>query len=119
MGEVLAATEPSDLRDFVAEVADRIKDLGDELSNLRESLRASLRAQQELLECGDAARAQLAPMVERTMHDTLVETKLARQRLAWLVTVLASATVGLPLIGLIRGGGGGAAAGAAQRGGGT
>lgn len=103
VGEVLAATEPSDLRDFVAEVADRIKDLGDELSNLRESLRASLRAQQELLECGDAARAQLAPMVERTMHDTLVETKLARQRLAWLVTVLASATVGLPLIGLILG----------------
>ncbi len=99
VGEVLAATEPSDLRDFVAEVADRIKDLGDELSNLRESLRA----QQELLECGDAARAQLAPMVERTMHDTLVETKLARQRLAWLVTVLASATVGLPLIGLILG----------------
>jgi len=103
VAEVLAATEPSDLRDFVSEVAERIKDLGDELSNLRESLRASLRAQQELLECGDAARAQLAPLVERTMHDTLVETKLARQRLAWLVTVLGGATVVLPLIGLICG----------------
>ena len=58
----LAATPASELRDFIDEVGQKIKDLGDELSNLRVGITNRIRAQEDVVAAGAGALALLDPV---------------------------------------------------------
>jgi len=101
--QLLEATKPSTLHDFIEDVAGRMKDLGDELHSLRSSLDGRSQAQELLLNSGKQTLAKLEPVVQRIMHDTVSLADEANQRLEKTVVGLAAAAVILPMLGLATG----------------
>jgi methyl-accepting chemotaxis protein len=100
LGALAAATEPSDLRDFLDDVASRVKDIGDELANLRTSLQGRNQAELELQAAAREIDAALAPIVDRSMQHAVAGAADAQVRLHRTVAVLAAAALVLPLLGV-------------------
>ena len=103
VADVLAATPPSDLREFIAEVAARIKDLGDELANLQHALGERNLAQEQVVADGNATLALIDPVVRQIMQRTLTTAIASSERLRLIVGVLAGAAVLVPLAGYFAG----------------
>jgi len=100
LDKILEETKPSTVRDFIEDVAGRMKDLGDELINLRVSLEGRNRAQEQLLQAGKQTLSQIEPVVRQIMHETVGLAGEANSRLKNTVLALAAAAVFLPIIGL-------------------
>ena len=98
-----AATQPSTLRDFIEDVAGRMKDLGDELQNFKVALEGRSLAQVALLNAGKQTLAELEPEVRQIMDKTVVLARRANDRLEKTVLGLAVAALLLPLLGLATG----------------
>ncbi len=103
VSEVLAATAPSDLREFVDEVGQKIKDLGDELANLKTGITQRNHAQEQLVAAGNATLALIDPVVRQSMQSTLVTASDASRQLRVTVSGLAAAALIVPLFGLVLG----------------
>lgn len=100
---LLAATAPSTVRDFLDDVAGRMKDLGDELKNQQTSLTERNRAQAEMTETGRVILSRLEPVVRQIMQETVTAANHANRRLEKTVLGLGGAAVLLPLVGLCTG----------------
>jgi len=103
LGPLLDATPPSDLHDFIDDVRGRVKDLGDELRNLRSSIAARNDAQAALVTAGNDTLARLEPAVRRVMRDTVDSAGEAGRRLHLAVAVLGLAALVLPAAGIALG----------------
>jgi methyl-accepting chemotaxis protein len=103
VGEVLTATAPSDLREFIDEVGQKIKDLGDELANLKTALTNRNQTQEQVVAAGNATLALIDPVVRQIMQDTLVTASEASRQLRLIVGGLAAAALIVPLCGLLLG----------------
>ena len=88
------ATPASDLHDFLSEVAQSTRDLGDELANLQQGLTQRRQAVEQLLGASDNLRRRFAPIVEqgmRTASITAASTNRSTERM--LVGVMVGAIV--------------------------
>jgi methyl-accepting chemotaxis protein len=97
---VQAATAPSDLKEFIDDVASRIKDLGEELANLRQAITARNEAQEQVVNAGNTTLALIDPVVRQIMQRTLATAEASSTRLRLIVGVLGGAAILVPLIGL-------------------
>jgi hypothetical protein len=100
---VLAATAPSDLRDFIDEVFSKIKDMGEELSSLKESIVTRNAAQEQTVAAGNATLALIDPVVRKIMQSTLTTADQSNRRLHLTVGSLAAAALIIPLAGFFAG----------------
>jgi len=103
LGELVAVTAPSDLRDFIEEVQSKTKDLRDELANLRTGIAGRDGAQVRMLAAGDHMLIELDPIGPRVMAQTMATAANSSARLHATVLALAIAAVGLPLLGVLAG----------------
>lgn len=97
---LIGETEPSDLRDFLGEVVDKAKDLGEELANLRDSIRGQNDAMRALSLAADRMVAATVPGLDRAMAAAVEASAQARTRLKGTLVGLAVAGVVVPLAGL-------------------
>ncbi len=97
---VLEATPASDLREFIDDVASRIKDLGDELESFRGSLEGRNRAQERLLAIGAETLGTLEPVARRIMSETVDSAGRVNGELRATILGLAAAGVLFPLGGM-------------------
>lgn len=95
---------PSELRDAIAEAAGSLKDLGDEMENLRSGLIQRNEAQARLDAASVAAVAMLDPVMRTVMAEAASTAIRAGERLRGTTVGLASAAVLLPLAGMLGGG---------------
>ncbi len=103
LGELVTATAPSDLHDFIDEVQSKTKDLRDELANLRTGIAGRDEAQVRMLVAGDHMLSELDPIGPRVMTQTVATAANSSARLHATVVALAIAAVGLPLLGVLAG----------------
>ncbi len=97
------ATAPSDLRDFLEEVRNKVKDLGDELANFRQGLIDRNATQEKLSNAGTAALDLLDPVGRQVMTEASRASSAAQTRLDQTLVGLAIAAAAVPLIGLLAG----------------
>jgi methyl-accepting chemotaxis protein len=100
---VLAATSPSDLRDFIDEVFSKVKDMGEELNSLKASIVSRNAAQEQTVAAGNATLALIDPVVRKIMQSTLTTADQSNRRLHLTVGSLASAALIIPLAGFFAG----------------
>lgn len=98
---MLAATAPSDLRDFIDDVHSRVRDLGDELANLKLSIVERVRLSQTVSDLGAGIAGRLQPVTEKTMHATLGAARASAADLNSTVLGVAGAALLLPIAGLV------------------
>ncbi len=98
-------TAPSDLRDFIAEVADKAKDVGDELQNLSQGLRSRNQLLAKTHSMGRSLRDQLEPQVETGMaaalHNSSVTHHSLRTAVKWLLVCASEIIVLCLALGLL------------------
>ncbi|MBX3735882.1 MAG: hypothetical protein KF715_04260 [Candidatus Didemnitutus sp.] len=97
---LLPATPPSDLRDFIEDVQGRLRDLGDELANLKISIHERVRLVQVVSGLGSETADRLQPVLESTMQATLVSAQESATRLNSTVLIVGAAALLLPVAGL-------------------
>lgn len=98
LGGLISATPPSDLREFLVEVSDRTKDLGDEIVALGAAIKSRNEAQASLELAANAALAPLQPVVADTTHHVVTSASAVSSRLQRTLLAVAAAAVLLPLL---------------------
>lgn len=90
---------PSDLRDFLEDVLSKTKDLRDEIVGLQASIKGRDDSQARMLEAGKRLLAELDPVGQRAMTQTVATANEASTGLQLTVYCLAAAAILVPLFG--------------------
>ena len=95
---LISRTAPSDLHDFLSEVQDRIKDLGDELANLGQGIKSRQQAQLRVQADQQAIARELEPILARVTEQTMATAQSARENTLQVVVGLGLAALLLPIV---------------------
>jgi len=98
---ILDKTPDGDLKEFIADVHSKGRDLSDELANLRASIIDRRTHELKVAEIGGSITETLQPLVNRIMSETQVAASDSRQKLAVTVWIVGSAAVLLPVVAFI------------------
>lgn len=98
---LLTQTAASDLRDFLEDATSRMRDLREELTNLRGTMAERLARQAQVASLGVQVIGQIQPIVEMSMRDTADASRRSATNLSTTVAVLLGATIILPVAGWV------------------
>jgi methyl-accepting chemotaxis protein len=98
---IMEKTSNGDLREFIADVHSRGRDLGDELASLRASIVERRTLEQKVAEIGNSITESLQPVVNRIMSQTQQAALESRQKLYVTVWIVGVSAVLLPLLALL------------------
>ncbi len=99
----LAATAPSDLRDFIEDVHSKSKDLRDELISLRDSIIERNRSQATMIESGNKLLRELDSVGQKVMANTKMQAAEANRRLRGTLVGLGIGALVMPALALFWG----------------
>jgi methyl-accepting chemotaxis protein len=91
---IAVATQPGDLRDYLDDVHAKVRDLGDELTSLENSIRERVDLQKEVAGAGVEVASRLEPVVAGIMDGTASAARVSSRRLEaarWLLGSVALA----------------------------